>query len=117
MPNARISGISLRPGREEHGCQRQPNSTFTRDLQSVIHTLNIPVAGIIQTLGTHIRSSCSKLQLDIRKRSFASSERSSVQTQCFSLKEAEGINKLKLDHVTRRVKTGNSLGCFKMLSV
>lgn len=117
MRNAKISDISLRTVREEHGCQRQPNSTFTRDLQSVIHTLNIPVSGIIQTLEEHIRSSCSKLQVDISKKSFAASEQILVQTQCFSLKEAEGINRIKLDHVTRRVKTGNNLGWFKVWSM
>lgn len=86
------------------------------DLQSVTHTLNIPVSGIIQTLGTHFRSSCSKLQLEVSKKSFAASEGSLVQTQYFSLKAAEGINRLKLDHVTRRVRTGNSLDCFEVLS-
>lgn len=87
------------------------------DLQSVTHTLNIPVSGITQTLGTHFRSSCNKLQLEVSKKSFASSEGSLVQTQYFSLKAAEGINRSKLDHVTRRVKTRNRLGCFKVLSM
>lgn len=56
VPNTSTSKFSLRPIRDECGCQRQPNSTFTRGLWSAVHTLSIPVSGI--TLRTHFRSNC-----------------------------------------------------------
>lgn len=95
----------------------QPDSTLPGICSLFLTHWISRVSGAVQALGTRTRSTCSKLQQDVSKKSFAASEKSLVQTQCFSFKAAEGINRLKLDRVTRRVKTGNSLGCFKVLSV